>query len=469
VSLTGPIAGASFVVPATISISATAADTDGTITLVSFYANGVPIGVDDTSPFAISWGPAAGDYVLTAVATDNLGATTTSAGVSVTVLAPNVPPSISLTSPGAGASFLAPATIPVSAMAVDTDGTITLVSFYANGVPIGTDATSPFAISWGPVAPGQYVLTAVATDNRDGTATSTSVSVVVVAPNVPPTVTLTAPMTGSSFVAPTSMMITASAADSDGLVTSVAFFVNGAPMGSVLASPFQLPWNNVLPGIYTLTATVTDNSGGTAQSNAVMVTVTAPVRMNVALAANGGVASASSTFTANYPTAGANNGDRRGINWGSGGGWNDGTANAYPDWLEIDFNGSKTIDEVSVFSLQDTYTAPVDPTATMTFTLWGLRSFEVQYWNGSVWAPIPGASVANNNLVWRRFTFTPVTTTRIRVFIMAALNGSSRVVEVEAWGTAAFGSTPEAAELLPRSFDAAWIDAPDSRRRRRNP
>ena len=42
------------------------------------------------------------------------------------------------------------------------------------------------------------------------------------------------------------------------------------------------------------------------------------------------------------------------------------------------FNGSKTIDEVSVFSLQDTYTAPVEPTATMTFFSFGLRAFQIQ-------------------------------------------------------------------------------------------
>ncbi len=43
------------------------------------------------------------------------------------------------------------------------------------------------------------------------------------------------------------------------------------------------------------------------------------------------------------------NGDRRGLNWGSGGGWNDGTANGWPDWLEVQFNGPQTIDEIDVF------------------------------------------------------------------------------------------------------------------------
>jgi hypothetical protein len=156
--------------------------------------------------------------------------------------------------------------------------------------------------------------------------------------------------------------------------------------------------------------------------------------VNVAQASNGGVATASSSLNANYPASAAINGDRRGVNWGAGGGWNDGTPNTSPDWIEIAFNGPKTIDEIDVFSMQDNYASPVEPTPAMTFTWYGLRAFEVQYWTGSAWAAVPGGSVANNTLVWRQFSFPPITTTRIRVFITGALNGYSRVMEVEAWG-----------------------------------
>ena len=56
------------------------------------------------------------------------------------------------------------------------------------------------------------------------------------------------------------------------------------------------------------------------------ITVNQPAgRTNVALAVNGGVATASSTLNPNYPASAAINGDRRGIGWGAGGGWNDGT------------------------------------------------------------------------------------------------------------------------------------------------
>src|SRR6185436_16881456 len=104
----------------------------------------------------------AGDYTLTATATDNQGATTTSAGVMVTVLKPNVPPTVSLTSPSAGASFQLPTTVSISASAADTDGSVSSVTFYANGLSIGVDTSSPFALSWTPPADGDYTLTAMA-------------------------------------------------------------------------------------------------------------------------------------------------------------------------------------------------------------------------------------------------------------------------------------------------------------------
>jgi hypothetical protein len=84
-----------------------------------------------------------------------------------------------------------------------------------------------------------------------------------------------------------------------------------------------------------------------------------------------------------------------------------------------------------VFSVQDNYLSPSDPTAGMTFTQYGLRDFEVQYWNGSSWVTIPGAAVTGNNLVWRQFTFTPVTTSKIRILVNSGLNTWSRIAEVE--------------------------------------
>ena len=68
------------------ALTANAADADGTVARVEFYENGTLVGSDTTSPYAFTWvTSAAGPHTLTAVATDNLNATTTSAPVHITV------------------------------------------------------------------------------------------------------------------------------------------------------------------------------------------------------------------------------------------------------------------------------------------------------------------------------------------------------------------------------------------------
>ncbi len=175
---------------------------------------------------------------------------------------------------------------------------------------------------------------------------------------------------------------------------------------------------------------------GIVDAGAAVAQATTTTRKNVAAAANGGVASASSIYSNGYPPSGAIDGDRKGANWGNGGYWNDATANTFPDWLQVSFPTATSVSEIDVFSVQDNYTNPVDPTATMTFALYGLVDFTVQYWDGSNWVTVPGGSVTGNNLVWRKLTFTPVTTTAIRVTVNNALGTWSRVAELEAYSDA---------------------------------
>ena len=49
------------------------------------------------------------------------------------------------------------------------------------------------------------------------------------------------------------------------------------------------------------------------------------------------------------------------------------------------------------------------------------------------WVDVPGGDATSNTLVWRHFSFAPITTDRIRVLVNNGNNGNSRVVEIEAW------------------------------------
>ncbi|PHN08101.1 Ig-like domain-containing protein [Flavilitoribacter nigricans] len=84
VSITAPADGSGYDQGASITIEATASDADGTVSQVTFLADGNAIGTDNSAPYSINWTVPLGTTTLTAVATDNENASTTSAGVSVT-------------------------------------------------------------------------------------------------------------------------------------------------------------------------------------------------------------------------------------------------------------------------------------------------------------------------------------------------------------------------------------------------
>ena len=163
-------------------------------------------------------------------------------------------------------------------------------------------------------------------------------------------------------------------------------------------------------------------------------TPTPGVRTNFALASNGGVVSASSEYSG-FPALAANNGDRKGLDWANGGIWNDNSRDVYPDFLQIDLAGTKTIDEIDIFAVQDNFQNPSEPTLSDTFTQYGVTAFDIQYWDGSAWVTVPGGSITGNNKVWNQVTFPAVTTDKIRIVINNGLQNYSRLVEVEAWGS----------------------------------
>jgi hypothetical protein len=89
VSLTCPADGAIFSAFANISLSAKANDTDGSVSRVEFFADTHLLGRVTNAPFTLAWtNVAPGTYALTAKAVDDLGASSTSAVVTISVLLP---------------------------------------------------------------------------------------------------------------------------------------------------------------------------------------------------------------------------------------------------------------------------------------------------------------------------------------------------------------------------------------------
>lgn len=186
VSITSPANGTILTAPATINLSSAASDTDGTITKVEYFNGATLIGTGTGSGYALTWSNvSAGNYSITAKATDNEGALTVSSAVNVVVNASNQMPFVSITSPLNGTKFTTPASFAITASATDPDGSISKVDFYQGTTFLGSDSSNPYSYTWTSVTEGSYSLKAVATDNLGATATSVVASITVDAAAVP--------------------------------------------------------------------------------------------------------------------------------------------------------------------------------------------------------------------------------------------------------------------------------------------
>jgi plastocyanin len=102
----------------------------------------------------------------------------------------------------------------------------------------------------------------------------------VVSANAPPTCSITNWMNGAMFVAPTNLVISASAVDMDGSVASVQFFLGTNSAGISTVSPYSVVTNGLSDGEHVLTAVATDNLGARGTSAPVSITVTVPIRFD---------------------------------------------------------------------------------------------------------------------------------------------------------------------------------------------
>ncbi|MEP2026416.1 MAG: glycosyl hydrolase family 18 protein [Reichenbachiella sp.] len=342
VSITSPSDNDSFE-EGSITIDASASDSDGSVILVEFFVDGSKVGEDSSFPYSYAQAYTAGSYVLTTVATDDEGATTTSSAVNITVTeaGANVPPTVSITSPSEGVSFVEGTTVTIAADANDSDGSVTKVEFFTGTTKLGEDLSSPYSLNWVSTE-GNHALTAIATDDESATSTSSVINITVTAEggscNVPqyqenggysagsevqnagkkyqckdypysgwcdgsawayepgvgahwqdawndlgdcgtnppgnqlPEVSITSPSSGTNFNSGSTVSIDASASDADGTVTKVEFYVNAVKVGEDLSAPYNFSWTSI-DGSHQLMAKATDDLNESTESTVVTITV----------------------------------------------------------------------------------------------------------------------------------------------------------------------------------------------------
>jgi Big-like domain-containing protein len=255
-----------------ITLSASASD-DAAVVGVQLKLDGVALGPEDTqAPYELTWNTAGatnGAHVLTAIARDAAGHSSTSAPVSVRVSNDSAAPAVSLASPGANVA----GSVTIAASASDDVG-VAGIQFSVDGVPVGAEATSaPYAITWdSTTAPnGVHVLTAVARDTAGNSTPADAVTVTVSNDAAAPIIAVTAPNGTVSGA-----LTLAAAASDDIAVTGVQFLVDGVALSAPdTTAPYELTWDTAAAsnGRHTLTAVAQDAAGHATTAEPVSVAV----------------------------------------------------------------------------------------------------------------------------------------------------------------------------------------------------
>jgi hypothetical protein len=191
VQIAFPANNATYQVGQSLFIAANAADGDGSVQRVEFYATrnhiGQPsrtlLGSDATAPYQIGVDLLfSGDFVVTADVIDNRGAVATSAPVTVRVPAGAAPLPIGppeLTSPEQGQVFAPGSNITLSAFpGVGNDGLLR-IEFYNGTELIGSDSDAPYSIVWNNVPAGRYTISAKAVAGTNVESVSKQVDIIV--------------------------------------------------------------------------------------------------------------------------------------------------------------------------------------------------------------------------------------------------------------------------------------------------
>ncbi len=248
----GRVMGETFTNSGPLTLSAVYASTGGqTVQRVQFF-EGVPGRNGTVTQLTEGNGdytftPAIGAHFYYVLVTQTNGLRLWSAPVWVTQTAgaaDTTPPTVSASTTGTSGA------ITLSANATDNVG-VTNVEFYIDNVLRGSDATSPYAIAFDSttIANGAHTLTAKAFDAAGNSATSSAVSFNV--SNIAPVANFTASVSGATAT------FTDTSSDVDGTIVSRLWNFGDGTTSSI-TNPSR---TYAAAGTYTVTLTVTDNSG----------------------------------------------------------------------------------------------------------------------------------------------------------------------------------------------------------------
>ncbi len=173
-------------------------------------------------------------------------------------------------------SVLAGATATLdSAQALQATGGLGTYTWAVTGgaLPAGLTLSANGLLSGTPAVPGTYMFDVTAFDATDAARAASRTMTLFVAPppNKPPTVSISSPADRSAAQVGSTVTLAALAADVDGSVQRVDFYLDDAPIGTVTTAPFTMSWIVPTSGIYRFSAVATDDRGDSTATTPVTI------------------------------------------------------------------------------------------------------------------------------------------------------------------------------------------------------
>ena len=285
----GPINVAPFT---PISFSVSGADIDGGA-VVTLNTGGLPNGASMTPVLPISgagspgvnstfaWTPQpadSGSYVITYSATDDTGA---QAQASISINVSTLPEPTVTASPVTNITFNSATLNGI----VNPNGVATTYRFeYGVNATYG-NSTAPLSAGSGEsgiavtgaltglLLSTEYHYRLVASSAGGTTATSDATFITAGPPNIPPTITLTAPANPTTITEIDPLIVTATATDQDGVIAKVEFFQGITKLGEDTTAPYEFDAGVFPVGTYLITAVATDDDGDSTVSGVATLNV----------------------------------------------------------------------------------------------------------------------------------------------------------------------------------------------------
>jgi hypothetical protein len=162
-----------------------------------------------------------------------MGIIATSPAIGITVVAP----SIVITAPTNGASFPAPWTGTITAVVTNPPSGVNTVTFYVDGVAVGTSTTIPYSRSV-TLPAGTHVLLVTLTDALGTVTSSTPITISVI--SAVTTIRITAPSQGAVFPPGSVIAINAEVTNGPSTPVEVEFLDNGVVIGTDATVPYGI-------------------------------------------------------------------------------------------------------------------------------------------------------------------------------------------------------------------------------------